>query len=316
MLGCLEEDTNIILKTGIKKIKDVNVGDKIFTMKDKNIIESVVSNKIDRGLENTFKIQTDKRNITATDNHLFFSNKILRGSGKIILETEGWKWNPLNELSIGDFILVPKQFEISRADVKTKVYHNYSKRVKPYSNNFYMERIRNIKEIGIRHVYDLSIHNSDNFLAENMVVHNSYPSPVNIPLVNWFEYILVLRKEGKPRIQRVTQEQKDKSKLNFNQFKWASQSIWNIPAERNRTHPCPFPKEIADRLIRLFSFYGDIVFDPFAGSCTTAIVAKMLGRKSISIDISEEYCKMGRKRLNNTEISLDNYAKKPLDNYG
>ena len=144
----------------------------------------------------------------------------------------------------------------------------------------------------------------------------SYPYPPNIPLVNWFEYVLILRKEGRPRIQRISQEQKDKSKLNFEQFKWASQSIWSIPAEKDRTHPCPFPKEIVDRLIRLFSFYGDIVFDPFAGSCTTAVVSKILGRKSISVELSEIYCKMGEKRLNNTEISLDNYEKKTLDNYG
>jgi len=98
----------------------------------------------------------------------------------------------------------------------------------------------------------------------------SFPSPPEISLVNWFEYILIFRKEGK---REVSKEIKGKSKLSYTEFKWASQSIWPIPAEKDRGHPAPFPEVISDRLIRLFSFYDDIVLDPFIGSGTTAISA-------------------------------------------
>lgn len=125
----------------------------------------------------------------------------------------------------------------------------------------------------------------------------SYPYPPNIPFVNWFEYVLIFHKQGKSRVSRVTQEQKDRSKLNFGEFKWASESIWKIPPERNQDHPAPFPEEIARRLIKLFSFYGDTVLDPFLGSGTTAMASKTLGRKYIGIDLNPNFCKDARQRL-------------------
>ena len=54
-------------------------------------------------------------------------------------------------------------------------------------------------------------------------------------------------------------------------------------------HPAPFPREIAQRLIRLFSFAGDMVLDPFAGSGSTAVAAIRAGRNSISVEIEEQY---------------------------
>lgn len=125
----------------------------------------------------------------------------------------------------------------------------------------------------------------------------SFPYPPNIPLVNWFEYILIFRKDGKSKVSKITQEQKEKSKLGFAEFKWASESIWKIPAERNRNHPCPYPEEIVRRLIKLFSFYGDNVLDPFLGSGTTLTVAKQLGRNGVGFEINAEYCKIAERRL-------------------
>jgi site-specific DNA-methyltransferase (adenine-specific) len=54
-------------------------------------------------------------------------------------------------------------------------------------------------------------------------------------------------------------------------------------------HPAPFPVELAERLIRMFSFAGDTVLDPFAGSGSTAVAAIRAGRSSISVEIEEEY---------------------------
>ena len=125
----------------------------------------------------------------------------------------------------------------------------------------------------------------------------SFPYPPNIPLVNWFEYIVIFRKQGKSRVVNITDVNKEKSKLGFTEFKWASESIWRIPPERKQRHPCPFPEELVRRLIKLFSFYEDIVLDPMMGSGTTCMVAKQLGRNYIGMDINPDYCACSRKRL-------------------
>jgi DNA modification methylase len=64
----------------------------------------------------------------------------------------------------------------------------------------------------------------------------SYPYPPNIPCVSWFEYVLIFRKQGNPRIQRITQTQKELSKLSMNEFKWACESIWKIQPENIPVH--------------------------------------------------------------------------------
>ena len=135
----------------------------------------------------------------------------------------------------------------------------------------------------------------------------SFPYPPNIPLVNCFEFIIVFKKEGRPRVKKISQARKAKSKLSFEEFKWASESMWHIPAERNRKHPCPcpFPVDIPKRLIKLFSFHDDIVLDPFCGSGTTFLACKQLDRRFIGIEINPEYCKMARNRVYGLENSLN-----------
>ena len=114
----------------------------------------------------------------------------------------------------------------------------------------------------------------------------SFPYPPNIPLVNWFEYILVFRKEGK---RKVSKQIKQESKLGWVEFKWASQSIWYIPGKHHDSHPAVFPEKIPFRLIKLFSFVGDTVLDPFLGIGTTTKVARQLGRNSIGYEINKEF---------------------------
>lgn len=125
----------------------------------------------------------------------------------------------------------------------------------------------------------------------------SYPYPPNIPFVSWFEYILIFHKPGKSRVSRVTMEQKEKSKLNFGEFKWASESIWKISPEKNSKHPCPYPQDIPRRLIKLFSFYGDTVLDPFIGSGTTAVVCKALGRKYLGFELNPDFILLSKSGL-------------------
>lgn len=74
--------------------------------------------------------------------------------------------------------------------------------------------------------------------------------------------------------------------------------IWDIPQSRGNPHPAPFPNELVRRCIS--STTAQVVLDPFAGSGTTAVVAKELGRTYIGIDISPEYCELAKSRIAET----------------
>ena len=77
---------------------------------------------------------------------------------------------------------------------------------------------------------------------------------------------------------------------------------WNIQPEAKMKefgHPAMFPKELVVRLLKLFSYKGDLILDPFNGAGTTTLVARDTGREFIGIDISEKYCETARKRLEN-----------------
>jgi len=89
------------------------------------------------------------------------------------------------------------------------------------------------------------------------------------------------------------------SDLTSDEFKAWTRNVWTIPAghaERDLDHPCRFPPELPRRLIKLYSYVGDVVLDPFCGSGTTLRVAKDLGRTAIGLDISRRYCAMSANR--------------------
>lgn len=118
----------------------------------------------------------------------------------------------------------------------------------------------------------------------------SYPYPTNIFSTFPYEWIIVFAKKGKR--PPVDNEIKEKSKLTQKEWAdWAINSLWEIqPAKaKSEGHPAPFPKELPYRLIKLFSFWGDTVLDPFIGTGTTAKVALELGRNAIGYEINEEY---------------------------
>jgi site-specific DNA-methyltransferase (adenine-specific) len=74
--------------------------------------------------------------------------------------------------------------------------------------------------------------------------------------------------------------------------------VWQFPGENPRAvgHPAPFPVELPRRLIKLYSYVGDVVLDPFLGSGTTAVAAKALNRRCIGVDRSAEYCAIAAER--------------------
>ncbi len=117
---------------------------------------------------------------------------------------------------------------------------------------------------------------------------------------NDIEYILFLRKGGEYR--SVPTLQKALSMLTREEMKTWQRSIWSdLPGASTRDgHPAPYPVEVAQRLIKLFSFAGDTVLDPFAGTGSTSQAAIMSGRNSIANDIESAYVEIARQRIMKT----------------
>lgn len=131
----------------------------------------------------------------------------------------------------------------------------------------------------------------------------SYPYPPNIFSTYPYEWITVFSKKGK-RL-KVSPENKEKSKLTTKEWQdWAINSIWEMqPAKaKSEGHPAPFPDELPLRLIKLYSFYGDTVLDPFGGTGTTAKMALKLGRKAITYELNPEYLPLIKKKLEKVEL--------------
>ena len=81
-------------------------------------------------------------------------------------------------------------------------------------------------------------------------------------------------------------------------MEWTN-GLWTFSGESKKKvgHPAPFPVELPKRCIKLFSFVGDTVLDPFLGSGTTLIACAMLNRKGIGVEIDEKYCRIAKERL-------------------
>jgi len=106
---------------------------------------------------------------------------------------------------------------------------------------------------------------------------------------NDVEYIIFLRKGGEYRSPSTIQ--RALSMLNKDEMQnWMRSSWSDIKGESTRKgHPAPYPTVLAERLIKMFSFAGDSVLDPFAGTGTTALAALMCGRHSVSVEIEPKY---------------------------
>lgn len=118
-------------------------------------------------------------------------------------------------------------------------------------------------------------------------VMGSFPYPRNGILKIDYEFILIFKKQGKS--PAVTPEQKQKSKMTREEWNTYFASHWNFSGVRQDGHIAMFPEELPHRLIKMFSFVGETVFDPFLGSGTTMLAAKNLERNSIGCEINAEY---------------------------
>ncbi len=131
-----------------------------------------------------------------------------------------------------------------------------------------------------------------------------YLGKPNLPggvVKNDIEHIIFLRKPG---YRSPSAEMEERSFIPTRAYVELYRSIWDdIRGASLRQHPAPYPLEIASRLIRMFSFVGDTVLDPFAGTGTTALAAMQAGRFSISYEIEPKYIELIRSRLAQGNLS-------------
>lgn len=138
------------------------------------------------------------------------------------------------------------------------------------------------------------------------------PYEPNAIIKNDMEYILMERKPGGYR--KPTEKQREESRIDKEDFQnWFSQ-IWEMPGASTRNgHPAPFPLELATRLVKMFSFVGDVVLDPFSGSGTTMLAAINTNRNSIGIETEEYYCRSTIQRLDNNRNLFSAYKVSYVD---
>jgi modification methylase len=122
------------------------------------------------------------------------------------------------------------------------------------------------------------------------------PFEPNAVIKNDTEYVLMLRKPGGYR--QPTDEQRRLSKLSKDEHGRWFRTVWtDVPGASTREHPAPFPVELAYRLVRMFSFVGDTVLDPFVGTGTTTLAAAKAARNSIGVEIDPDYFSATVRRL-------------------
>jgi len=126
-------------------------------------------------------------------------------------------------------------------------------------------------------------------------VMGSFPYPRGGIVKLDYEFILIFKKYGDS--PRVSREIKNQSKLTQEEWNQYFTGHWNFPGEKQDKHLAMFPEELPRRLIKMFSFVGDTVLDPFLGSGTTSLAAKNLNRDSIGYEINEEFLSVIREKL-------------------
>jgi DNA modification methylase len=129
------------------------------------------------------------------------------------------------------------------------------------------------------------------------------PYEPNSVIKNDIEFILMERRPGGYRTPDLAN--RVLSVISSENHKEWFQQIWSgVTGASTRHHPAPYPVELAERLIRMFSFVGDTVLDPFLGSGTTTVAAAKTGRNSVGFEVDEHYFDLAHKRIANETSSL------------
>ena len=130
------------------------------------------------------------------------------------------------------------------------------------------------------------------------------PNLPNGVVKNDIEHILFLRKPGGYR--KPTPEMEAASRISTDDYSAWFSPVWTVGGASTREHPAPYPKEIARRLILMFSFAGDVVLDPFAGTGTTHLAAMECGRNSIGVEIEPKYMDLLERKLGQLPLGGSN----------
>lgn len=174
-----------------------------------------------------------------------------------------------------------------------------------------------------RHIFDLqssiqnSILNNTNLFLMDVYIWNrtnsskslmfgSYPYPRNFYAQNTTEFITVYVKDGMP-VNNIPQKNKDASKLSKEEWVSFTKQIWDIPIPNKGDiafgiHSALMPEEIVRRCVKLFSYVGDTVLDPFTGSGTTLKVAKELNRNYIGYELYDNYKDVIEEKLDSVNL--------------
>jgi DNA modification methylase len=129
------------------------------------------------------------------------------------------------------------------------------------------------------------------------------PYEPNAVIKNDIEYILMFRKPGGYR--KPDSAARILSVISSDNYQRWFQQIWTgLTGESTRHHPAPYPVELADRLVRMFSFVGDVVLDPFCGTGTTSLAAARSGRNSIGYEVQQTYLGSAIERLHRETTNL------------
>jgi site-specific DNA-methyltransferase (adenine-specific) len=126
-------------------------------------------------------------------------------------------------------------------------------------------------------------------------IMGSFPHPRNGILKIDYEFILIFKKHGTS--PKVGKEIKEKSKMTVEEWNRLFTGHWNIPGEKQDKHLAVFPEEVPRRLIKMYSFVGDTVLDPFLGSGTTSLAARKLGRNSVGYEVNPDFLSLIEQKL-------------------
>lgn len=167
------------------------------------------------------------------------------------------------------------------------------------------------RKIGFDNLNPILWHKISNasFEANNGTSFLGKPYEPNAIIKNDIEYILMQRKPGGYRKPTTTQRQK--SMIGKDDYDEWFRQIWDLGGASTKNHPAPFPLEVATRLVKMFSFHGDTVVDPFCGSGTTLLAALNSERHSIGIEVEKKYCEMIVERM----TSLDLFSQSTFSYY-
>jgi len=153
--------------------------------------------------------------------------------------------------------------------------------------------VRLMREIGFLDMdWIVWVKSKDGLPVAQSTAWGSWCSPSHPYVRDACEYVIVMAKGSKKRVDR-----KGMNDITPEEFKLFTTNVWIIPPVWDREHPAPFPKELPYRLIKLYTWEGDVVLDPFSGSGTTLMVGVECNRKVVGIEIEERFCELVVRRL-------------------